>query len=95
MSQERIVGLTYVVDAPGISNIVEKRKAIKNRAYGNNLEGIIVLKSDVVVVVDFFLKEMIQTLRDFGIKVYVYKTQVGVDTIKESIRGIVHWAGET
>lgn len=92
--KERIVGLSYLADDPGISNITEKSQGINSKLYGNNGEAIIALRPDLVIVADFFKPEMIQTLRDFGIKVYVYKTQTDMERVKASIREIAQVVGE-
>ena len=92
--KERIAGLSYLAYDPGISNITEKSKAINSKVYGNSAEAIVALRPDLVIVADFFKKEMIQTLRDLGIKVYVYKTQTDMETVKSSIREIALLVGE-
>ena len=92
--KERIVGLSYLADDPGISNITVKSRGINGKLYANNAEAIVALRPDLVIVADFFKPEMIQTLRDFGIKVCVYKTQTDMETVKASIREIAQVVGE-
>lgn len=91
---ERIVALSYLADDSGISNIVEKSKTIKHRVDQNSAEAIVALQPDLVIVADFFSKEMIQTLRDLNLNVYVYKTQSDMASVKASIREIAQLVGE-
>lgn len=92
--KERIVGLSYLADDPGISNVTGKSQEINSKVYANNAEAIVALRPDLVIVADFFKPEMIQTLRDLGIRVYVYKTQTTMNMVKDSIREIAQVVGE-
>ena len=39
---------------------------------------------DIIIAADFFKQEMIQSLRDLGLKVYVYKTPNNMEEIKKA-----------
>ena len=94
VSEDRIAALTYLVDDPGISNAVEKSKTVLARLDGNSAEAILALKPDLVIVADFFKVEMIETLRELGIPVYVYKTQKNIQDVKNSIVELANVVGE-
>lgn len=90
----RIKAVTYLADDPGISNVVERVKVIPERAYGNSAEALLAMKPDVIIAADFFKAEMIQTLRDLGLSVYVYKTPNNIKEIKTAIKAIAALVGE-
>ena len=49
---------------------------------------------DIIIAADFFKQEMIQSLRDLGLKVYVYKTPNNMEEIKKAINDIAVLVGE-
>lgn len=95
VSVNRIKAVAYLADDPGISNVVERVKVIPDRAYGNSAEALLAMQSDVIIAADFFKKEMIQTLRDLGLKVYVYKTPNNIKEVKQAVKDIAVLVGET
>ena len=90
----RILSVTYLADDGGISNIVERVKSIPNRTHGSTPESVIGLNPDVVLISDFFPPESYQTLREMGMKVYVYKTPSNFEEIKASILELAQVVGE-
>lgn len=91
---ERIAGITTLADKPSISNVVEKAKLVPNRVYGNSPESLLKHKPDLIILPDFIKPEVITTLRDFGLKVYVYKTQKNLKDVRKIIRDIGMLVGE-
>ena len=74
---ERIASVSYLCDDAGISHVVEKSKAVKERIKGTpSVERIMALKPDLVILGDWWTPDSIQTIRDMGISVYVYKKLV-------------------
>lgn len=94
VDSKRLVGLSRLVDVPGISNVIEKAKSVKGRVYTKNVEYIISLRPDLVIAPDFTPIEFIQTLRDTGIRVYLYRTPHTIPEIKETIRELANAVGE-
>lgn len=94
VDSKRITAVTYLADDPEISNIVDRVKSIPNRAYGNSAEALLAMQPDVIIAADFFKKEMIQTLRDLGLKVYVYKTPDNIKEVKQAVKDIAVLVGE-
>lgn len=92
--KERIVALSYLADKPEISNIVEKSKQIKGKINIRYAESIVELAPDLVIVASFVAPEIIQTLRDMNIPVYVYKTQNTIEDVKNSILELGVLVGE-
>lgn len=83
---KRIAAFSRLVDDPGISNIVERAQAVSNRVNGQSSEAIMALQPDLILVPDFAKPEVIQSLRDMDLRVYVYKTPKSMDEVKQCIR---------
>ncbi|HWR09215.1 ABC transporter substrate-binding protein [Sporomusa sp.] len=90
---ERIAALTYLADDGGLSNITEQAKAIaaKTRA---NPEAVIALQPDLVIVPDWQPAEFVQTVRDAGIAIYIYKSPNTIEEIKTVILELAQAVGE-
>lgn len=90
---ERIASVSYLCDDAGISHVVEKSKAVKERIKGTpSVERIMALKPDLVILGDWWTPDCIQTIRDMGISVYVYKTPYTVADIKKRfVRLLMLW----
>lgn len=82
---KRIAAFSRLVDDPGISNIVERAQAVSNRVNGQSAEAIMALQPDLILVPDFVKPEVIQSLRDVDLRVYVYKTPKSMDEVKQCI----------
>ena len=91
---QRIIALSRLVDDPGVSSIVKEAKQIPNRVQGNSLEGVLAFKPDLVIIPDFHPPEMLQSARELGLKVYIYKTPSDIKGVKRSIRQIAALTGE-
>lgn len=90
---ERIAALTYLAEDSGISNITEQAKTIPKKIQAN-VESIIALQPDLVLIPDWQQAAFIQTVREAGIPVYVYKTPGTIEEVKQSIRLIAGAVGE-
>lgn len=91
---ERIAALSRLVDDPGVSSIVKEAKQIPNRVQGQSVEGVLAFKPDLVIIPDFHPPEMLQSARELGLKVYIYKTPSNVEGVKRSIRQLAALTGE-
>lgn len=92
---ERIASLSYLADDEGISHVVAKSKAVKEKIQGvPSVERILALKPDLVLLADWWSPNCIDTIRDMGICVYVYKTPYTVEDVKKSIREVALVVGE-
>ena len=85
VAPERIAALTYLSDDSGISHISERSIQVKNKIKGNSAEAILALKPDLVLIADWWGLNILDTLREMGINVYVYKTPTTVKEIKQTI----------
>lgn len=86
VNKDRIVAFSYLVDDPGISNVVERAKSVAGRVNGQSSEAIMALQPDLVLVPDFVKAEVIQSMRDMGLAVYVYKTPKSMEEVRGCIR---------
>lgn len=90
----RIIALSRLVDDPGVSSVVKEAKQVPNRVQGNSLENVLAFKPDLVIIPDFHPPEMLQSARELGLKVYIYKTPSDIKGVKRSIRQIAALTGE-
>ncbi len=91
---QRIAALSRLVDDPGVSSIVKEAKQVPDRVQGNSMEGVLTFKPDLVIIPDFHPPEMLQSARELGLKVYIYKTPSDIKGVKRSIRQIAALIGE-
>lgn len=94
VAPERIAALTYLSDDSGISHISERSIQVKNKIKGNSAEAILALKPDLVLIADWWGLNILDTLREMGINVYVYKTPYTVADVKKTIREVAFIVGE-
>ena len=90
----RIAALSKLADDPGVSSIVQGAKKIPNRVKGNSMEGVLAFHPDLVIIPDFHPPEMLQSARELGLKVYIYKTPSDIEGVKRSIRQLAALTGE-
>ncbi len=90
---ERIAALTYLADNSSISAVAEQAGQVSHKIK-YNAEAVIVLQPDLVIVADWMSRELIQTIRDAGIAVYVYKTPNNINEIKQTVMEIAHVVDE-
>lgn len=91
---ERVAALHYLADDSGVSTIADQasRVSIKMKEY--NAEQILALQPDLVIVPDWNPAELIQTLRDTGLPVFVSKGPSSVEKVKQALREISRAIGE-
>lgn len=82
----RIAALTNSMDRMEISNALEKAKQVKARIDPGSPESILKLQPDLVIVPDFIRPEVISTLRDTGLTVYVYHKPNSFAEVKKTIK---------
>ena len=90
---ERIAALTYLSDDPEISNITEQAKRIETKVKANP-EQLIALQPDLLIVPDWQPQELIDTLRQAGLPVFVYQAPNTIHEIKEMIGKLARVLGE-
>lgn len=89
----RIAALTYLAGDPGISNVADAAKTVKARSRAN-AESVIALHPDLVLIPDWQPAELVQTLRDAGMPVYVFQSGRTIAAIKDNIRELAAVTGE-
>lgn len=94
VDKKRIVAVSYLADDPGISNISDMVKDIPYRSRGLGAESIMSMRPDLVIVPNFVKPELITTLRDLGLNVYMYKTPSSIDDVKKAISNIAYLVHE-
>ena len=94
VDRKRILALSKLADAPGISNIATQAQNIQGRATGESAELLLALNPDVLLVPDFTKAATIQALRDMQLKVYVYKTPHDITSVRKCISNLGMVVGE-
>lgn len=94
VDRNRIKGITYYADDPGISNIAQEAKSFPNKMHADNAEDIIALQPDLVIIDTYAKKEFVQQLRDANIAVYQYQVPFNIEQQKEMILDIANLVGE-
>ena len=90
----RIAALSVLADDPGISNLVDEAKKVKNRVDLRSVEPILALKPDLVLAPDFVKPEIVQSLRDLNIPVFVYRTPKTIADVEGVIEQFAQVIGE-
>lgn len=94
VATERIAALTRFSDDAGISHITDRSSKIENKLQSNTVEEILALKPDLVLIADWWGLEILATLRDMNIPVYVYKTPYTLAEVRDSVREVAKVVGE-
>lgn len=90
----RITAFSRLVDDPGISNVVERAQSVGSRVDGQSSEAIMALHPDLVLIPDFVKPEVIQSLRDMNLQIYVYRTPKSMEDVRQCIRFLAEAVGE-
>jgi len=93
VTPNRLAALTYLADDAELSNVVANAKVVPGRVKAN-LESVIVLKPDLVIVADWQPIELVKSIQDAGIAVYVYKTPATIEEIKQIVKELANLVGE-
>lgn len=90
----RIAALSVLVDDPGISNLAAAASGIGTRVDLHSVEPILAVQPDLILVPDFVKPEIIQSLRDLSVPVFVYRTPKTVEEVKCVIKQFAYVTGE-
>ena len=93
VSHDRIAGLDRWVHDPELSSAVQEASDVKT-VIENNSESIIGVKPDLVLLPSYMKPEMIDSLEEIGLKVYVYQDCHRLHEIPNMIRSIAAGVGE-
>ena len=83
-----------MADDPVSSNIVDKANRITRKIKNPSAEEILSLKPDVVFIYNWGKAEMVDNLRELGIKVVVVKGPKSIADVKENVKLIAKTLGE-
>jgi len=82
----------FAID-PGISNVVDEARKIPRRVKAD-LEQIVGLKPDLVIVAEWKDKAFVQSLRDAGVKVFVFRSPTDFSELTTAIDQLATLVGE-
>lgn len=92
---DRIIAVTHFADDPMISNVSDKCKLVPYRVNSTSAETIMSWNPDLIIVPDFVKPDIIQTLRDLNMQVYVYETPHTIEEVKKAINNIAFLTGDS
>ena len=91
---ENLVGISALLDDPVSSNIVKKAQKIPQKIKNPSAEQIFSLQPDLVIVPDWGKAEVVDSLRDLGLKVIVCKGPRSVAEVRETTMLLAKAVGE-
>lgn len=91
---ENLVAISALLDDPVSSNIVKKAQKIPAKIKSPSAEQIMSLQPDLVIVPDWGKAEIVDSLRDLGLKVVVCKGPRSVAEVRETITLLAQAIGE-
>lgn len=91
---ENLVAVNALLDDPVSSNIVEKAQKIQEKIKNPSAEQIFSLRPDLVIVPDWKDAEIVDSLRDLGLKVVVCKGPRSVEDVRETTMLLARAIGE-
>ena len=92
--EEKLIAINSLADDPVRSNIVDKANRITRKIKNPSAEEILSLKPDVVFTYNWGKAEMVDNLREQGIKVVVVKGPKSIADVKENVKLIAKTLGE-
>ena len=93
VDRQRLKGITFLADDPGISNITRAARNFPVKLSGEK-EQLIVRQPDLVLVADWKEKEFVQSLRDAGLTVYVFHSPDNFPSLFKLIRELALLTGD-
>lgn len=94
LPEEKLIAINSLADDPVSSNIVDKANRITRKIKNPSAEEILSLKPDVVFIYNWGKAEMVDNLRELGIKVVVVKGPKSIADVKENVKLIAKTLGE-
>lgn len=94
LPEEKLIAINSLADDPVSSNIVDKANGITRKIKNPSAEEILSLKPDVVFIYNWGKAEMVDNLRELGIKVVVVKGPKSIADVKENVKLIAKTLGE-
>ncbi len=91
---ERMAAVSYLAVDEGISTVTDKAEAISHRMKNYVPEDILACHPDLVIAPDWTSDEVIQSLKDLGLTVYISRGSLTIDTVKVTVKEIAEAIGE-
>lgn len=91
---ERLIAVSPWSDSPAVSCIADKIKNIPYRCKSQNLEAVLALQADLVVMPDYVNEEVVRTLQEAGVKVYICRTPSKIADIQSALLNLGIAVGE-
>ncbi len=94
LPEDRLIAVNALADDPASSNIVTKAQKIQRKIKNPSAEEVLALKPDLVFVYNWGKAEIVDNLRELGIKTIVVKGPKSINDVKDNIKTIAGGIGE-
>jgi len=94
IAPDKVAGISTSSLRPELANSIAKANLVKNTVDVNSPESILRVQPDLVIIPDFVREEVRSSLKDMGIRTFVYPKQNSFAEIKESIKAIAKELGK-
>ena len=91
---ERVAAVSFWSVSDGISTVAEAARKVPNQIRYYNSEEILSCRPDLVIAPDWTSADLIRTLKDLGVTVYISRSSLSVENVKVAVREIADALGE-
>ena len=91
---ERVAAVSFWSVSDGISTVAEVARKVPNQIRYYNSEEILACHPDLVIAPDWTSADLVRTLKDLGVVVYVSRGSLSVENVKVAVEEIADALGE-
>ncbi len=84
----RVSGVSFWSVSEGISTVADKAVKVPNQIRYYDAEEVLVCKPDIVIAPDWTSADLLRTLKDLGVTVYISRSSLSVENVKVSLAEI-------
>ncbi len=91
---ERVAAVSFWSVSDGISTVAEAARKVPNQIRYYNSEEILACRPDLVIAPDWTSADLVRTLKDLGVVVYISRGSLSVENVKVAVKEIADALGE-
>lgn len=91
---ERVSAVSFWSVSDGISTVAEAARKVPNQIRYYNSEEILACRPDLVIAPDWTSADLVRTLKDLGVVVYISRGSLSVENVKVAVKEIADALGE-
>ena len=88
VDSSRVSGVSFWSVSEGISTVAEKAQKVPNQIRYYDAEEVLVCRPDIVIAPDWTSADLLRTLKDLGVTVYISRSSLSVENVKVSLAEI-------